>query len=185
MSDLKEFIQKAKSVNKDINILITVLPVPLITTYENRHVLTSTIASKSTLRVAADEAERLFDNVIYFPSYEIVTSPANGGRYLSVIAKSAAHGIISRIAIESVIAVEPRSRSSRLPPYTLSAAAAISGNVRKWIKFSEVRKLKETENGREKSLPNSNTCASADKRSNPVIVPDPVRMKSPLAVHDP
>ncbi|WP_430232148.1 GSCFA domain-containing protein [Nitrosomonas communis] len=67
--------------NPGINILLTVSPVPLVATYENRHVLVSTTASKAILRAAADEAERIFDNVIYFPSYEIITSPANGGRY--------------------------------------------------------------------------------------------------------
>lgn len=61
--------------------MLTVSPVPLIATYENRHVWVSTTYSKAAIRVAADIAERRYKNVIYFPSYEIITSPAAGGRY--------------------------------------------------------------------------------------------------------
>jgi hypothetical protein len=57
--------------------------VPLIATKENRHVLVSTTVSKAILRVAADEIERKFDHVTYFPSFEIITSSANCGAYYS------------------------------------------------------------------------------------------------------
>ncbi len=80
-ADLEKFIQQLRTVNPSIKILLTVSPVPLIATYEPRHVLVSNTYSKSALRVAADEVERKFDNVIYFPSYEIITSPAAGSRY--------------------------------------------------------------------------------------------------------
>lgn len=81
IEDLREFITKAQSVNKRIKILLTLSPVPLIATYENRHVWVSTIASKSILRAAIDVVEKQFNDVIYFPSYEIITSPASAGRY--------------------------------------------------------------------------------------------------------
>lgn len=81
LADLRQFIELCNSVNQQIKILLTVSPVALVATYENRHVLTSTICSKSILRTAADEMEKEFDNVIYFPSYEIITSPASEGRY--------------------------------------------------------------------------------------------------------
>ncbi|SFI57798.1 GSCFA domain-containing protein [Nitrosomonas sp. Nm34] len=80
-ADLCLLIEKIRSVNPDVQILLTVSPVPLIATYENRHVWVSTTYSKAALRVAADVAERSYKNVIYFPSYEIITSPAAGGRY--------------------------------------------------------------------------------------------------------
>lgn len=75
---LTELIGLVRSVNPGIRFLLTVSPVPLIATFEPRHVLVSTVASKSVLRVAADEASRL-DGVTYFPSYEIVAS-ATGDR---------------------------------------------------------------------------------------------------------
>ncbi|NLV54229.1 MAG: GSCFA domain-containing protein [Acidimicrobiales bacterium] len=70
---LVELVDLVRSVNPDVRVLLTVSPVPLIATYEPRHVLVSTVASKSVLRVAADEAARL-DGVDYFPSYEIIAS---------------------------------------------------------------------------------------------------------------
>lgn len=79
--DLDVFIQKALSVNPGLQFLLTVSPVALMATYESRHVLSSTVCSKSILRVAADQAERKYPQVIYFPSYEIITSPAAAGRY--------------------------------------------------------------------------------------------------------
>ncbi|TDP40445.1 GSCFA domain-containing protein [Zavarzinia compransoris] len=80
-ADLAAFIERVSAVNPGLKIILTISPVPLIATYERRHVLVSTVFSKSALRVAADEAERRFPNVIYFPSFEIITSPAAGGRY--------------------------------------------------------------------------------------------------------
>jgi hypothetical protein len=80
-ADLESLVLKLQSVNPKAQILLTVSPVPLIATYEKRHVWVSTTYSKAALRVAADAVERQFDNVIYFPSYEIITSPASNGRY--------------------------------------------------------------------------------------------------------
>lgn len=80
-SDLDALIQKILAVNPNVRFLLTVSPVALLATYESRHVLSSTVCSKSILRVAADQAERKYQQVTYFPSYEIITSPASGGRY--------------------------------------------------------------------------------------------------------
>lgn len=79
--DLEDFIARLASVNPQASVLLTVSPVALMATYEPRHVLSSTVLSKSVLRVAADHCERKHDHVIYFPSYEIITSPASSGRY--------------------------------------------------------------------------------------------------------
>lgn len=80
-ADLAALIEGLARVNPGLKIMLTVSPVALMATYEPRHVLTSTVCSKSILRAAADEVERRFKNVIYFPSYEIITSPAAEGRY--------------------------------------------------------------------------------------------------------
>ena len=80
-SDLDLLYKKMRAVNPRIRMLLTVSPVNLVATYEKRHVLQSTVCSKAALRVAADEMERKYDNVIYFPSYEIITSPSSEGRY--------------------------------------------------------------------------------------------------------
>lgn len=80
-SQLFELIGLVSAINRSCRVLLTVSPVPLVATYEKRHVLSSTTLSKSVLRVAADEAERRYANVCYFPSYEIITSPATAGLY--------------------------------------------------------------------------------------------------------
>lgn len=71
---LFELCELVRSVNPAVRILLTVSPVPLIATYEPRHVLVSTTVSKAVLRVAADEALARFDFVDYFPSYELIAS---------------------------------------------------------------------------------------------------------------
>ena len=78
--DLKLFIFMLRSVNPDVKIVLTVSPVPLVATYANQHVLTSTVYSKSVLRVAAEEISRLIPEVAYFPSYEVITG--NHTRYM-------------------------------------------------------------------------------------------------------
>lgn len=81
VADLHEFIQQLSEVNSDFKIILTISPVPLMATAENRHVLVSTTLSKSVLRVAADQICNDHKNVAYFPSYEIITSPASRGDY--------------------------------------------------------------------------------------------------------
>ena len=81
IEDLENFIKKIYSVNPSINIILTVSPVPLAATYENRHVLVSTVYSKSVLRVSIDEVKKKFKNVIYFPSYELITTSLNASQY--------------------------------------------------------------------------------------------------------
>lgn len=80
-NDLFKLITAVTEINPQVRFLLTVSPVPLIATYEKRDVWVSTTYSKAALRVAADAAERSFENVIYFPSYEIITSPAAGNSY--------------------------------------------------------------------------------------------------------
>lgn len=75
LSDLEAFIAQLRTVNPGVKVLLTVSPVPLIATFENRHVLVSTTASKAILRSAADEACRNDPAFSYFPSYEIVANP--------------------------------------------------------------------------------------------------------------
>src|SRR5208337_2703565 len=81
ISDLEAFIERLQQVNRDARVILTVSPVPLIATYENRHVLVSTTYSKSVLRVAAEETVRRHSNCVYFPSYEIITGNYTRGIY--------------------------------------------------------------------------------------------------------
>ncbi|HEY8214965.1 MAG TPA: GSCFA domain-containing protein [Methylocystis sp.] len=72
VADMTAFIQRLRAVNPGARIILTVSPVPLVATAEPRHVLLSTMYSKSALRVACDVLSRALSHVAYFPSYEIV-----------------------------------------------------------------------------------------------------------------
>lgn len=55
-------------------IVVTVSPVPLMTTFTNEDIIVANSYSKTTLRAAATDFVESHDNVDYFPSYEIVTN---------------------------------------------------------------------------------------------------------------
>ena len=63
----------------DLKFLITVSPVPLTATAGGEHVLTATTYSKSVLRAVAGQLYADFDDVDYFPSYEMVATPFSRG----------------------------------------------------------------------------------------------------------
>ena len=78
---LETFLALLAEVNPSARVILTVSPVPLIATFEPRHVLQSTVYSKSVLRVACEEIIRRHDHVHYFASYEIVTATGDTRRY--------------------------------------------------------------------------------------------------------
>ena len=79
--DLARFITYLRGVNPQVRLILTVSPVPLVATFEPRHVLVSTTYSKAALRVVAEQILRRFDGVDYFPSYEMITGPHSRGAY--------------------------------------------------------------------------------------------------------
>ena len=81
VTDMQAFIVRLLEVNPKARIVLTVSPVPLIATYENRHVLVSTTSSKSILRAAAAEICQCNAVCEYFPSYEIITGNYTKGAY--------------------------------------------------------------------------------------------------------
>jgi len=67
--------------NPDVRMILSVSPVSIIATGEDRHVLVSNSASKAILRAAADEVVRARRNIAYFPSYDLVTAAPNAARF--------------------------------------------------------------------------------------------------------
>jgi len=74
-ADLEEFLALLKTVNPDVKVILTVSPVPLTATYTKDHVLTATMYSKSVLRTVCGEVVSEYDDVHYFPSFELVMNP--------------------------------------------------------------------------------------------------------------
>lgn len=64
-------------INPDLKWLLTVSPVPLAATATEDHVLTATARSKAVLRVVCDMLRDSSERIDYFPSYELVMSPAH------------------------------------------------------------------------------------------------------------
>lgn len=80
-ADLATFITYLRRLNPQVRIILTVSPVPLIATFEPRHVLVSTTYSKAALRVLAEQIVQRFEGVDYFPSYEMITGPHSRGAF--------------------------------------------------------------------------------------------------------
>jgi hypothetical protein len=82
-SDMKAAICLMRERNPQAKVILTVSPVPLMATAEDRHVLVSTVYSKSVLRVAAEMVTRELNDVAYFPAFEIITGIFNRGAYFA------------------------------------------------------------------------------------------------------
>ncbi|WBU63648.1 GSCFA domain-containing protein [Paracoccus aerodenitrificans] len=79
LSDMVVFWKRLREVNANARMLLTVSPVPLAATATEHHVLVATTYSKSVLRSVAGELSEEFEDIHYFPSYEIISShPARG-----------------------------------------------------------------------------------------------------------
>jgi hypothetical protein len=81
--DLTEFLADLAAVNPGVRVIFTLSPVPGVATYQARHVLPATNASKAAIRVALEEIVATHANTTYFPSYDIVTAPQHRGRFLA------------------------------------------------------------------------------------------------------
>lgn len=78
-ADLEQLWSLMRQVNPGIRMLLTVSPVPLTATASDDHVLVATTQSKATLRAIAGDFAASYENISYFPSYELIaTHPIRG-----------------------------------------------------------------------------------------------------------
>lgn len=63
----------------NLRFMLTVSPVPLTATASDEHVLAATTYSKSVLRAVAGQLKQTFEDVDYFPSYELISSHVSRG----------------------------------------------------------------------------------------------------------
>ena len=119
-ADLRTWCLLARDQNPDLRVLLTVSPVALAATAEERHVWTSTTYSKAVLRAAAGEVSTELDFVDYFPSYEVITSPSAGGRFYADDLRQ-----VTEQGVQHVMALFKRHYLSReAPAASIRAAAA-------------------------------------------------------------
>jgi hypothetical protein len=81
LGEMREAMDFIRDRNPRVRFVLTVSPVPLVATAEDRHVLVSTTYSKSVLRVVCGELDAQYDDVAYFPSYEVITGSHARGAY--------------------------------------------------------------------------------------------------------
>ena len=79
--DFLASVDRIREINPKVRIILSVSPVGIIATYEDRHVVVSNTAIKAILRAAADEVVRARPNIAYFPSYDLVNVSPNAGRF--------------------------------------------------------------------------------------------------------
>ena len=96
-ADLMAALEFLRARNPDVRIVLTVSPVPLAATYEDRHVAVSTALSKAVLRVAAESARARLAGCAYFPSFEIITSPHTRARYYEPDRREVRHAGVTHV----------------------------------------------------------------------------------------
>lgn len=76
--DLLSVIDFVRSINPQMQFLLTVSPVALAATAAEKHVLVANSYSKSVLRAVAGDVTDSIDGVFYFPSYDMITGSHSG-----------------------------------------------------------------------------------------------------------
>ena len=80
-AELDRCFDALRARNPALRFLLTVSPVPLTATATDDHVLVATTHAKAVLRAAAGALRERRPDVDYFPSFELITSPAASGRF--------------------------------------------------------------------------------------------------------
>jgi GSCFA family len=82
-ADLLHALTLMRQVNPKVKFILTVSPVALMATHQNKHVLLATMYSKSVLRAVAGKIAETLENTDYFPSYELFNASQSFGQYLA------------------------------------------------------------------------------------------------------
>jgi hypothetical protein len=98
LNDFVAFRSLIKAQNPAVKFLLTVSPVPLAATASDAHVLIANTYSKSVLRAVAGELYAMFDDVDYFPAYEIVATSVSKGAFFEKDMRS-----VSQAGVETVM----------------------------------------------------------------------------------
>lgn len=97
LADLEAIRALLRELNPEMYLLLTVSPVPLTATATGAHVVQASTASKAILRAVCDAMLRRYDDVDYFPSYEIITTPVLGGPFFDANLRSASQEGVARV----------------------------------------------------------------------------------------
>lgn len=130
IADVNGFLDRLWSVNAAARVILTVSPVPLIATYRDQHVLVANAHSKAVLRAAAGEVcERNDPRLVYFPSYEIITSHTNGGRYYEEDQRGIAEAGVAHVMRAFMASFAPGSAEKPEPQPSHDSEAEFAGTA--------------------------------------------------------
>jgi hypothetical protein len=122
IADFVEFRDLVKRINPTCAFLLTVSPVPLTATAGVEHVLAATTYSKSALRAAAGELAGTYPDVDYFPSYEIISSPAYKGFFFEPNLRSVSAAGVEHVMQTFFAAHPPHAQKPEVAPVTTTSA---------------------------------------------------------------
>lgn len=120
VADFNSFQSVLKKIRsgRPFNVLLTVSPVPLTATASGKHVLVSTMYSKSTLRSVAGQLSSNQAHIDYFPSYEIVTNPrlhsTSFSENLRSVRKELVDAVMRHFFAEHAMPIDPSDNKDRL-----------------------------------------------------------------------
>jgi hypothetical protein len=124
-------VDTVAGVNPGLQWIITVSPVPLVATHTDQSVITATAYSKSVLRAVCGAVDQAYDQVSYFPSFEIISSAQSFGQYLGsdlreITSRGLEHvmAVFERVFVDrGVAAVAPVPSTPAPVPFARVAAA--------------------------------------------------------------
>ncbi len=132
LADFEEVRSRLKRANPALRFLVTVSPVPLTATASGNHVEVATCYSKSVLRAVCGLLVERYDDVDYFPSFELITSQSARGAYYepnqrNVTATGVATAMRTFLAGHGIEAAAPAP--ARRGPARRAAARAAADEV--------------------------------------------------------
>jgi hypothetical protein len=120
LADLNITLGLIKQINPEVRFILTVSPVPLTATASAEHVLSATTYSKSVLRAVAGFLHQTREDVDYFPSYELITSPPIRGAYFETNMRT-----VRPEGVEFVMQHFSRGIGENPPPSSVSRAQCV------------------------------------------------------------
>ena len=142
VAELRAFLEDLRSINPRVRLVLTVSPVPLVATFEDRHVLVSNTFSKAVLRVAAETLAREVPGVAYFPAFEMVATHAAGPGCFEADMRSVTPAAVARVmaafsrhylsgADEAApaAALQPRATPVAVPLMAAEERTAVAGVI--------------------------------------------------------
>ena len=140
-ADMREAFHFIRSRNPSVRFIVTVSPVPLVATAEDRSVLTSTTYSKAALRVVCEELAASYGDVAYFPAYEVITGNYSRSSYFakdlrSVTEEGVAH--VMRLFMNHYTSADAAQPSAPAPADTSDRAVEARDQLAAMQKVAEV-----------------------------------------------